>query len=48
MAKRGDLYFVITQDTRDMQVLEYIQKELNMGKVIEQGKILAVISYKTY
>jgi hypothetical protein len=37
-AKRGDLYFVITQDTRDKQVLEYIQRELNMGKVIVQGK----------
>ena len=37
-AKRGDLYFVITQDTRDRQVLEYIQKELNIGKVIVQGK----------
>lgn len=37
-AKRGDLYFVITQDTRDKQVLEYIQKELNMGKVINQSK----------
>jgi hypothetical protein len=37
-AKRGDLYFVITQDTRDIQVLEYIQRELNMGKVIIQGK----------
>jgi hypothetical protein len=37
-ASRGDLYFVITQDSRDKQVLEYIQKELNMGKVISQGK----------
>lgn len=37
-AKRGDLYFIITQDTRDKQVLEYIQTELNMGKVIKQGK----------
>jgi hypothetical protein len=37
-AKRGDLHFVITQDTRDKQVLEYIQKELNIGKVISQGK----------
>lgn len=37
-ATRGDLYFVITQDSRDKQVLEYIQKELNMGKVITQGK----------
>jgi LAGLIDADG endonuclease len=37
-AKRGDLYFVITQDSRDKQVLDYIQKELNLGKVIVQGK----------
>ena len=37
-ASRGDLYFVITQDSRDKQVLEYIQKELNIGKVIKQGK----------
>jgi len=37
-AKRGDLHFVITQDSRDKQVLDYIQKELNMGKVITQGK----------
>ena len=37
-ATRGDLYFVITQDSRDKQVLEYIQRELNMGKVITQGK----------
>lgn len=37
-AKRGDLYFVITQNTKDKQVLEYIKKELNMGRVITQGK----------
>lgn len=37
-ASRGDLYFVITQDSRDKQVLDYIQKNLNMGKVIIQGK----------
>jgi len=37
-AKRGDLHFVIVQDTRDKQVLDFIQKELNMGKVIVQGK----------
>lgn len=35
---RGDLHFVISQDTRDKQVLEYIQRELNFGKVISQGK----------
>lgn len=37
-ATRGDLSFVITQDSRDKQVLEYIQKELNIGTVIKQGK----------
>jgi len=37
-AARGDLYFVITQDSRDKQVLEFIQTELNMGKVLTQGK----------
>lgn len=37
-AKRGDLYFVITQDSRDKQVLDFIQKELQIGKVIVQGK----------
>ena len=37
-AKRGDLYFVITQDSRDKQVLDFIQKELSIGKVIVQGK----------
>ena len=37
-AARGDLYFVITQDTRDVQILEYIKSNLNMGKVIKQGK----------
>lgn len=37
-AKRGDLHFVITQDSRDKQVLDFIQKELNFGKVIVQGK----------
>lgn len=35
---RGDLHFVVCQDTRDRQVLDYIQKELNIGKVIIQGK----------
>lgn len=37
-SQRGDLHFVITQDTRDKQVLDFIQKELNFGKVIVQGK----------
>lgn len=37
-ASRGDLYFVVTQDSRDRQILTYIQQELGMGKVITQGK----------
>ena len=37
-ATRGDIYFVITQDTRDKQVLDYIKEQLNMGTVIKQGK----------
>jgi hypothetical protein len=37
-AKRGDLYFVVVQDSRDKQVLDFIQKQLNFGKVIVQGK----------
>lgn len=36
--KRGDLHFVIIQDTRDKQVLDFIQQELKMGKVLVQGK----------
>lgn len=38
VAKRGDFSFVITQDTRDIQVLNVIQRELGLGKVIKQGK----------
>lgn len=38
LAKRGDFSFVITQDTRDIQVLNMIQKTLGLGKVIKQGK----------
>ena len=38
VAKRGDLSFVITQDSRDIQVLNMIQRELGFGKVIKQGK----------
>jgi len=38
VAKRGDLSFVITQDTRDIQVLNMIQRELGFGKIIKQGK----------
>lgn len=37
-ANRGDLSFVITQDSRDKQVLDFIKEQLNMGKVINQGK----------
>jgi hypothetical protein len=40
IANRGDLYFIVTQDTRDKQVLEYIQKELNKEKVIIQGNLI--------
>ena len=36
--KRGDLHFVIVQDTRDKQVLDFIQQELKMGKVLVQGR----------
>lgn len=38
VANRGDLSFVITQDTRDIQVLNMIQSNLGLGKVIKQGK----------
>lgn len=37
VAKRGDISFVITQDTRDIQVLYMIQQVLGFGKVIKQG-----------
>jgi len=36
---RGDLSFVITQSTRDKQVLEFIQEVLGFGKVISQSLI---------
>jgi hypothetical protein len=38
VAKKGNLSFVIIQDTRDIQLLYMIQKELGLGKVIKQGK----------
>jgi len=38
LANRGDFSIVITQDTRDIQVLNMIQKNLGLGKVIKQGK----------
>jgi hypothetical protein len=36
--KRGSLQFVITQSSSDVQVLNYIQKNLGFGKVIQQSK----------
>jgi hypothetical protein len=38
ISKRKDISFVITQDTRDIQVLNMIQENLGFGKVIKQGK----------
>lgn len=38
LAKRGDLSIVITQDSRDIQVLNMIKTNLGLGKVIKQGK----------
>lgn len=38
VAKRGDISFVITQDSRDIQVLNMIQDVLGFGKVIKQGQ----------
>lgn len=38
LAKRGDFSIVITQDTKDIQVLNMIQNNLGFGKVIKQGK----------
>jgi hypothetical protein len=38
MNSRGDLSFVITQSTTDIQVLLYIQKTLGFGSVIKQGE----------
>lgn len=37
LAKRGDLSFVITQSTLDIQVLNYIKDHLRFGKVIQQS-----------
>uniref|UniRef100_UPI0022FD945B hypothetical protein n=1 Tax=Drechslerella dactyloides TaxID=74499 RepID=UPI0022FD945B len=37
VAKRGDIHFVVVQDTRDIQVLHMIQETLGFGKVIKQG-----------
>jgi len=37
LAKRGDLAFVITQSTSDIQSLNYIKDTLGFGKVIKQS-----------
>lgn len=37
LAKRGDLSFVITQATADVQSLNYIKDNLGFGKVIQQS-----------
>lgn len=38
LVKRGDLSFVITQSTQDVQILNYIRDNLGFGKVIVQSK----------
>jgi hypothetical protein len=38
VSKRGDLSFFITQDSRDIQVLNMIKYTLGFGKIIKQGK----------
>jgi hypothetical protein len=37
LAKRGDLSFVVTQSTKDIQILNYIKNNLGFGKVIKQS-----------
>jgi len=37
VSSRGNLMFVITQSTNDIQVLYYIKKQLGFGRVIKQG-----------
>ena len=37
VAKRGDLSFVVTQSTLDIQCLNYIKDNLGFGKVIKQS-----------
>ena len=37
IAKRGDLAFVVTQSSLDVQSLYYIQENLGLGKVIKQS-----------
>ena len=41
VSRRGDLSFVISQVTRDIQVLHIIQNNLKFGKVIKQGKTVS-------
>ena len=41
VSRRGDLSFVISQDTRDIQVLNMIQNNLKFGKVIKQGSTVS-------
>jgi len=38
LAKRGDLQFVVTQSTLDVQILNLIQYNLGFGAVIQQSK----------
>lgn len=37
VSTRGNLMFVVTQSTVDIQVLRYIEQELGFGRVIKQG-----------
>lgn len=37
ITKKGNLCLVITQDTKDIQVLNYIKQKLGYGQVIKQG-----------
>jgi cytochrome c oxidase subunit 1 len=37
IAKRGDLSFVVTQSSFDLEVLNYIKNNLGLGKVIKQS-----------
>lgn len=37
IAKRGDLHFVVTQSTKDVNILNYIMNSLGFGKVIKQS-----------
>ena len=37
LAKRGDLAFVITQSTKDINVLNYIKTNLGFGRIIKQS-----------